>query len=119
MTYAGPDTDYQGRRNIFGSNSDGGENNQVVVVDVTDKSAPRLISSISYGNGGYTHQGWIDEAHHYFYLGDELDEINYGNQTRTLVFDMSDLDNLACITPILGQLTRLIITVTSKAIVTF
>ena len=53
----------------------------------------RLISSISYGNGGHTHQGWIDEAHHYFYLGDELDEINYGNQTRTLVFDMSDPDN--------------------------
>lgn len=93
VTYAGPDTDYQGHEIFFGSNSDGGENNQVVIVDVTDKTAPRLISSISYGNGGYTHQGWIDGAHHYFYLGDELDEINYGNQTRTLVFDMSDLDN--------------------------
>ena len=94
VTYNGPDQDYTGRELLFGSNSDGGENNQVVVVDVTDKSAPRLISSISYSNGGYTHQGWIDDEHHYFYLGDELDEVNYGNQTRTLVFDMSDLDNL-------------------------
>lgn len=95
VTYAGPDPDYQGREILFGSNSDGGENNQVVVVDVTDKSAPRLISSITYSNGGYTHQGWIDEDQHYFYLGDELDETDYGNQTRTLVFDMSDLDNLS------------------------
>ena len=95
VTYAGPDPDYQGREILFGSNSDGGENNQVVVVDVTDKAAPRLISSITYSNGGYTHQGWIDAEQRYFYLGDELDEVRYGNPTRTLVFDMSDLDNLS------------------------
>jgi len=60
---------------------------------VTDKSAPRLISETTYGNGGYTHQGWVDPDQRFFYLGDELDEIRYGNNTRTLVFDMSDLDN--------------------------
>ena len=65
------------------------------MVDVTDKAAPRLISSITYSNGGYTHQGWIDAEQRYFYLGDELDEVRYGNPTRTLVFDMSDLDNLS------------------------
>jgi len=43
--------------------------------------------------GGYTHQGWVDPDQRFFYLGDELDEIRYGNNTRTLVFDMSDLDN--------------------------
>jgi choice-of-anchor B domain-containing protein len=26
-------------------------------------------------------------------LGDELDEINFGGQTKTLVFDLEDLDN--------------------------
>ena len=93
VTYQGPDTDYQGREILFGSNSDGGENNKVVVLDVTDKSAPRLISEMTYGNGGYTHQGWVDPDQRFFYLGDELDEIRYGNNTRTLVFDMSDLDN--------------------------
>ena len=93
VTYQGPDPDYQGREILFGSNSDGGENNKVVVVDVTDKTAPRLISETTYGNGGYTHQGWVDTDQRFFYLGDELDEVRYGNNTRTLVFDMSDLDN--------------------------
>ena len=93
VTYQGPDPDYQDREILFGSNSDGGENNKVVVVDVTDKSEPRLISQTTYGNGGYTHQGWVDPDQRFFYLGDELDEIRYGNNTRTLVFDMSDLDN--------------------------
>lgn len=93
VTYQGPDVDYQGSEILFGSNSDGGENNKVVILDVTNKAAPRLISEISYGNGGYTHQGWVDPSQRFFYLGDELDEIRYGNNTRTLVFDMSDLDN--------------------------
>ncbi|MEN8844663.1 MAG: choice-of-anchor B family protein [Candidatus Arcticimaribacter sp.] len=93
VTYQGPDPDHQGREILFGSNSDGGENNKVIVVDVTNKTNPRLISETTYGNGGYTHQGWVDPDQRFFYLGDELDEIRYGNNTRTLVFDMSDLDN--------------------------
>ncbi|MCH1518047.1 MAG: choice-of-anchor B family protein [Flavobacteriaceae bacterium] len=93
VTYTGPDPDYQGREILFGSNSDGGENNQVVIVDVTDKSNPRLISNATYSNGGYTHQNWIDEAHRFLYVGDELDERRYGNRTKTLVFDLEDLDN--------------------------
>jgi choice-of-anchor B domain-containing protein len=98
VTYNGPDQDHHGKEILFGSNSDGGDNNQVVIVDVTDKSAPTLISNMSYSNGGYTHQGWLAEDHQYYYLGDELDEINYGGRTKTLVFDLEDLDN-----PILHQ----------------
>lgn len=93
VNYSGPDPDYQGREILFGSNSDGGENNKVVIVDVTDKQNPRLIAQTTYGSGGYTHQGWVDENQRYFYLGDELDEMRYGNRTRTLVFDLEDLDN--------------------------
>tara|TARA_B110000211_G_C14056047_1_gene543394 strand:+ start:708 stop:1949 length:1242 start_codon:yes stop_codon:yes gene_type:complete len=93
VTYNGPDQDHHGKEILFGSNSDGGDNNQVVIVDVTDKSAPTLISNMSYSNGGYTHQGWLAEDHQYYYLGDELDEINYGGRTKTLVFDLEDLDN--------------------------
>ena len=92
VTYSGPDPDYQGREILFGSNSDGGNNNQVVIVDVTDKAAPRLISNATYSNGGYTHQNWIDEDHRYLYVGDELDERRFGNPTKTLVFDLEDLD---------------------------
>ena len=93
VTYNGPDQDHHGKEILFGSNSDGGDNNQVVIVDVTDKSAPTLISNMSYSNGGYTHQGWLAQDHQYYYLGDELDEINYGGRTKTLVFDLEELDN--------------------------
>jgi len=92
VNYSGPDPDYQGREILFGSNSDGGNNNQVVIVDVTDKAAPYLISNATYSNGGYTHQNWIDEDHRYLYVGDELDERRFGNPTKTLVFDLEDLD---------------------------
>ena len=33
------------------------------------------------------------EDFQYFYLGDELDEDRYGNLSKTLVFDLEDLDN--------------------------
>lgn len=88
VTYNGPDTDYTGRELLIGSNE-----NEVVIVDVTDKNAPTQISTIDYSNIGYTHQGWFTEDMDYFLLGDEVDEINFGGNTRTVVFDFTDLDN--------------------------
>jgi len=88
ITYNGPDTDYTGREILFGSNE-----NEVVIVDITDKSNPVNINSISYTNVGYTHQGWFTEDKRYFIVGDELDELNIGGNTRTIVFDFNDLDN--------------------------
>ena len=93
VTYDGPDFEHQGKEIFFGSNSIDRENNQVVIVDVTDKTAPILISNITYSNDGYTHQGWLAEDHQYFYLGDEFDELTFGNRTKTFVFDLEDLDN--------------------------
>lgn len=93
VTYDGPDLEHQGKEIFFGSNSIDRENNQVVIVDVTDKTAPILISNITYSNDGYTHQGWLAEDHQYFYLGDEFDELTFGNRTKTFVFDLEDLDN--------------------------
>ncbi|WP_347923641.1 choice-of-anchor B family protein [Pontimicrobium sp. SW4] len=88
VTYNGPDTDYANSEILIGSNE-----NEVVIVDVTDKNNPTNISSISYSNIGFTHQGWFTEDQKYFILGDETDEINYNTRTRTLVFDFTDLDN--------------------------
>ena len=51
------------------------------------------MQKIDYSQLGYTHQGWFTEDHRYFIVGDELDERNIGVNTRTLVFDFSDLDN--------------------------
>jgi len=88
VTYNGPDTDYTGKEILVGSNE-----NEVVIVDVTDKANPIQIATINYSNIKYTHQGWFTEDQKYFIVGDELDETNFGNNTRTLVFDFTDLDN--------------------------
>ncbi len=88
VTYNGPDSDYTGREILVGSNE-----NEVVIVDVTDKNNPINISTTSYSNIGFTHQGWFTDDMVYFIVGDELDEINSGTNTRTIVFDFSDLDN--------------------------
>ncbi len=88
VTYNGPDPDYQGREILIGSNE-----SKVAIVDVTDKNNPIQISTINYSNIGYTHQGWFTEDMKYFLLGDELDELRFGGNTRTIVFDFTDLDN--------------------------
>ena len=88
VTYNGPDTRYSGKEILIGSNED-----KVALVDVTDKSNPVQISTIGYSNIGYTHQGWFTDDMRYFLVGDELDEIRFGGNTRTLVFDFSDLEN--------------------------
>lgn len=91
VIYQGPDENYQGKELFFGSNSDGGTNNRIVIVDVTDKNNPDWIQSISYQDGGYSHQGYLSEDHRYFLLGDELDEIKYGSPTSTRIFDLTNL----------------------------
>ena len=88
VTYAGPDSDYTGREIMIGSNE-----NEIVIVDITDKQNIIEISTIAYSNVGYTHQGWFTEDQRYFLLGDEADEIDVGFNTRTVVFDFEDLDN--------------------------
>ncbi len=93
VKYNGPDERFKGKEILFGSNSLGGENNQIIILDVTNKKNPELLSSIEYSNSGYTHQGWLSEDHKYFFLGDELDEIIIGHRTRTRVFDVMDLEN--------------------------
>lgn len=88
VTYQGPDSEYEGKEIFLGSNE-----NEVVLVDVTDKDNPQLISRVQYAQTQYTHQGWLTEDHRFFLVGDELDELREGIPTRTLVFDIRDLDN--------------------------
>ena len=87
VVYHGPDVDYQGREMCFNSNED-----TVTIVDVTDKSAPVMVSRAPYFGSAYTHQGWLTEDHAHFLLDDELDERRGAGQTRTFVWDVSDLD---------------------------
>jgi len=90
IIYNGPDTDYTGREILISSS---GNEQAVSIVDVTNKSNPIGIATIGYTNVGYTHQGWFTENQRYFLLGDEFDESNVGFNTRTIIFDLTDLDN--------------------------
>ena len=86
VMYSGPDADYNGREICINSNED-----TITIVDVTNKSAPVQIAREGYPNSAYVHQGWFTEDQRYFYQDDELDE-NGGN-TRTLIWDLDDLDD--------------------------
>jgi len=88
VNYIGPDSDYSGRELFFGSNG-----NEIVIVDVTDKNNPVTISSFTYPQNAFAHQGWFTDDHRYFIIGDEVDELTFGNNTKTIIADFSDLDN--------------------------
>lgn len=90
VDYAGPDTEYAGREVCFGS---AGFVQELMIIDVTDKQNPTLIASGLYPTPAYTHQGWLTEDQRYFVMNDEGDEDVFEIPTRTLVFDVSDLDN--------------------------
>jgi choice-of-anchor B domain-containing protein len=89
VIYHGPDEQYKGREICFNASE-----TAVGIADVTEKQRPKAISVAAYPNVSYAHQGWLSEDHRYLYLNDEGDELD-GNapKTRTLVFDVSDLDD--------------------------
>ncbi|MBK6263599.1 choice-of-anchor B family protein [Marivirga sp. S37H4] len=88
VIYNGPDTDYQDKEICFNANE-----NTITIADVTTKSNTLLISKEGYPQSAYSHQGWLTEDHKYFISNDELDESNSGINTRTLIWDVQDLDN--------------------------
>lgn len=89
VLYEGPDREYKGREICLAFNE-----TEIAVVDVTDKTHPELLSTVSYPNYGYVHQGWFTEDQRYMYSNDEADELQGKvDRTRTLVWDMTDLDN--------------------------
>ena len=62
------------------------------------KSNTSLIAKSGYPQSAYSHQGWLTEDHKYFISNDELDENNTGINTRTLIWDVRDLDNPVLLT---------------------
>ncbi len=89
IIYDGPDVEHRGKEICFGSNE-----NSLSIADVTDKANPIALSSATYPNVSYAHQGWITEDHRYFFMDDEGDEIaGTVDRTRTLIWDVTDLDD--------------------------
>ncbi|MEO0741947.1 MAG: choice-of-anchor B family protein [Bacteroidota bacterium] len=96
VRYDGPDTDYTGDAVCFSSNGAFGNNDVLSISNVTNPREAVSISRTTYPFPGYAHQGWLTEDKRYFLMNDEFDESNgdYGsNRTRTLIFDVSDLDD--------------------------
>jgi len=92
VIYTGPDVQHQGKEIYFGSH--GGNGEPLVIVDVSDKVDPQLISTASYNTIGYCHQGWLTENQRYYLSNDETDETSLDVPfTRTHMWDLLDLDN--------------------------
>ncbi|MEM6646258.1 MAG: choice-of-anchor B family protein [Bacteroidota bacterium] len=89
VLYDGPDADYSGREICVNSNE-----TAVSIADVTDKSDIIAVSTGTYPDARYIHQGWLTPDLRYFIQNDELDELNrVVGQTRTLIWDLEDLDS--------------------------
>ena len=87
QVYSGPDLAYTGRQICIGSNED-----TLTILDVTNKSTPVLLARVGYAGSGYTHQGSLTTDQRYMFVNDELDELDTGERTRTLVWDLGDLN---------------------------
>ena len=90
--YDGNDPDHAGDQIVFACN--GGS---LVVVNATNKADIQSLGTYYYdanSSVGYIHQGWVTKDKKFFMLNDELDEMNFGNMTRSYIFDITDLDNL-------------------------
>ncbi|MEL7020670.1 MAG: choice-of-anchor B family protein, partial [Bacteroidota bacterium] len=86
--YRGPDTRYLGQEICIALNED-----TYTIIDATNRNTPTLISRTTYADSRYTHQGWVTDDHKYLIVNDEIDETALGINTRTLIFDISNLEN--------------------------
>lgn len=101
VIYSGPDADYRGREICIGANE-----TAISIADVTDKDNPVAVSTATYPTVGYAHQGWLTEDQRYFYMNDEGDESNpeFGlTATRTLIWDVSDLEDPVLVKEHMGE----------------
>ena len=101
VIYQGPDQEYQGRELCLNLNG-----SFFGIADVTDKENPVSVARATSPNSAYIHQGWLTEDHRYFYVDDESDVIR-GNvsTTRTLIWDLSDVDDPVLVTQFMGSMT--------------
>jgi choice-of-anchor B domain-containing protein len=88
VIYHGPDENYSGKEICFNS-----AETHLVIADVTDKENPSAISLETYDGSSYIHQGWLSEDHRYFFMNDEGDEVKFGHNTRTYIWDVQNLEH--------------------------
>ena len=88
VIYPGPDATYAGHEICFSSNDD------TLTHRRRHRQGGAACSSRAPATSGrgYTHQGWLTDDQRYFLMDDELDEQNFGHNTRTRIWDVRDLD---------------------------
>jgi choice-of-anchor B domain-containing protein len=88
VVYTGPDADYNNREIVFACNG-----NKLAIINAEVKSDIQELSTLTYPNLGYVHQGWLTEDQKYFLMNDEGDESQFSQTTHTHIVDVQDLDN--------------------------
>ncbi|MEM6336644.1 MAG: choice-of-anchor B family protein, partial [Bacteroidota bacterium] len=88
IVYDGPSAAFAGREICFSSNEAG-----LSIADVTDKQSIQELSATGYPNVSYAHQGWLSEDRKYFFANDEGDESSFGFNTRTIVWNVEDIED--------------------------
>ncbi|MEY5043198.1 MAG: hypothetical protein RJA19_425 [Bacteroidota bacterium] len=86
VRYHGPDAALQGRDLVFLATP-----SRWVCWDITAPDDPVWVAQGIHPLNAYTHQLWLTPDHRYLLVGDELDELQHGFSTRTLMWDVSDL----------------------------
>ena len=102
VTYNGPDEEHAGKFVLFTAGPSGFN-----ILDISDPTDVTLIGAASYDTPHYGHQVWVPETQDHAFFGDELDELNEGGPTRTMVFDLTDLD-----VPVVAELFEASVNVT-------
>jgi choice-of-anchor B domain-containing protein len=88
VIYRGPDPRYYGAEICFASNFP-----NLSIIDVSNKTGMKLLGQVSWPQENLAHQGWLTGDQRYFLMGDEGDESAFDLNTRTIVLDVSDLEN--------------------------
>lgn len=89
-SYSGPDSRFTDHEICFNYNED-----TLTIIDVTDKSAIRMLARHGYAGSAYTHQGSLNAEMTHLLLNDELDEeeeAELGGHTRSMIWDVTKLD---------------------------
>lgn len=87
VVWRGPDPDYLDRELCFAANADA-----LLILDVTDKTSPAIVSRTLYPESGRPIYGALTEDQTYFLLADSGDEYRVTHPTWTYLWDLSDLD---------------------------
>ncbi|MBM4218587.1 MAG: choice-of-anchor B family protein [Gammaproteobacteria bacterium] len=67
--------------------------NTVDLWDVTDKTAPVMLSSTTYSDASYTHSGWPTADQRHIFVHDETEELFGGLRTQIYTMSVEDLRN--------------------------